>query len=437
VSSNQEGRLDVIFLDHCAMLSGGEIALLRLLQALTSQTGENGGDGLQNSGPSTTTARDPALPPRITPRVLLGEDGPIEPRLREAGIPVSVMPMGRTAASLRRTQIRPGRQLARSAWESGRYVLELSRELRRIGPDLVVTNSLKSAIYGCAAGVLAGVPVIWHLRDRISSDYMPPPTVRFVRMLARFVPRGIIANSHATLATVPTRRWGGPLTTVIPDPFPLPPLSAHDGSGALVVGMVGRLSPWKGQHVFLRAFASAFPDGPERALLVGGALFGEDAYVSDLEQMVDDLGLSDRVTMTGHVADVDAYYRTIDILVHASIVPEPFGQVVIEGMAQGIPVIATAGGGPSEIISDGIDGMLVAADDSDALAVALASLAGDLNRRRRLGTNARRRVADYAPGIIARETRLAYSRVLAHRRIGGRANVVTEGAAAWVPDGRE
>jgi glycosyltransferase involved in cell wall biosynthesis len=177
------------------------------------------------------------------------------------------------------------------------------------------------------------------------------------------------------------------------------------------VAVLGRLAPWKGQHVFLDAFAAAFPDGTERAVVAGAALFGEDAYAEELRQQVHALGLEHRVELRGHVEDVAALLADADVLVHASVVPEPFGQVVAEGMAAGLPVLATDAGGPAELITDGEDGLLYAPGDRAALAKGLVRLAEDPALRRRLGDAARVSVAPLEPGLVAARLMAVYRSV--------------------------
>jgi len=174
--------------------------------------------------------------------------------------------------------------------------------------------------------------------------------------------------------------------------------------------MVGRLAPWKGQHVFLEAFARAFPAGgagadegtrSAEALLVGSALFGEDDYVAALHAQVADLGLEGRVRFTGFVDDVAALLAEVDVVVHASVVAEPFGQVVVEAMAAGRPVIASDLGGPAEVVTDGVDGLLSPAGDADALAACLVRLADDAGLRLRLGRAAAATAHAYEPAVVA------------------------------------
>ena len=175
--------------------------------------------------------------------------------------------------------------------------------------------------------------------------------------------------------------------------------------------MLGRLAPWKGQDVFLRAFAAAFPNGNERATIAGSAMFDEDDYAQELIRLAEDLGISERIDFAGFVDDVSALLSDCDAVVHASVIAEPFGQVVVEGMAAGLPVIASAGGGPLEVITDEVDGLLFPLGDVHALATQLQRIAGDEALRRRLGSAARRRAEDFTPERIAAAVELVWHSV--------------------------
>jgi glycosyltransferase involved in cell wall biosynthesis len=176
--------------------------------------------------------------------------------------------------------------------------------------------------------------------------------------------------------------------------------------------MLGRLTPWKGQEVFLRAFAEAFPESGPTASLVGAALFGEHDYEQHLRELVVQLGIAERVSFRGFRSDVFEELADADVLVHASIIAEPFGQVVIEGMAAGLPVIATRGGGPEEVIVHGETGLLVPPADVEALAEALRNLAGDPKLRRDLGERGRIAADDYRTDRAAAQMRAVYQQLL-------------------------
>ena len=337
--------------------------------------------------------------PGVDPLVVLAEDGPLVPRLRDAGVATEVLPLAPRTNAVRRAAL-DGRRLPwRAVLDVTRYVLALRRRLRELAPDLVHTNSNKSHVYGGLAARLAGVPQVWHARDRVAVEFMPRPAVAAMRLAARVLPAAVIANSEATLATLPgaPRPPGGAVLRdpVLTERYPCVSAAERDPTW---VGLVGRLAPWKGQDLFLRAFAHAFAGAPRvRARIVGSSMFGEEEYVRSLHDLVDALGLAGRVELTGFVEDVPAALAGLDVLAHTSVIPEPFGQVVIEGMAAALPVVASGEGGPAEVITDGADGLLFTPRDEESLATALGRAVGDVGLRRRLGAAARERSLDFAP----------------------------------------
>ena len=378
-------RPRVVFLDHVARLSGGELALARLVENLD-----------------------------VNAHVILGEDGPLAERLQKAGAEVEVLQLPPVARDLRRDQVgaRPEAALA-----SARYVAALTRRLRRLRPDLVHANSLKSSLYGGLAARAAGVPLVIHLRDRLASDYLPPPALRVAQGAIRYFASGLITNSTSTLETV----WRRPthfavVPSGIPSSWCTRPTPDRSGRGGpLRIGMVGRIAPWKGQHVFLAAFAEVFPDDGAEAAIIGSALFGEEPYEQELGRLVKDLGITSRVRFSGFSDDVWEELSMLDVLVHASTVPEPFGQVVLEGMAAGLPVVAARAGGPAELITDGIDGLLFTPGHSDELATTLRVLAEDPVRRQELGQNARQRASSMTLDASAASVLELYGQVLGRR----------------------
>ena len=331
---------------------------------------------------------------------------------------VEVLPMRERTRDLRKDRVRPVGLPLTAPLDTAAYALRLARRLRAINPDLVHANTLKAGIYGSLAARLAGVPVIWHVRDRIAPDYLHAPAVWPMRALIATIPDGVIANSEATHATLWRHRGGE--TRIVYSPVSAPAAPPEPALAPLpqrnfTVGMVGRIARWKGQHVFLEAFARAFPSGNETAVLVGEALFGEAdaAYGRELRELVRRLDIVDRVEFRGFRDDVWAELARMDLLVHGSITPEPFGQVIVEAMLAGIPVIASAGGGPSEILTDRDSGLLYPPGNVDALAQALRRLRNDTPQRIRLRDKARTRAERFAPEAQASKVMELYRSVIA------------------------
>jgi glycosyltransferase involved in cell wall biosynthesis len=388
VAGSREQQLRVVYLDHVARLSGGEIALLRLLPHLR----------------------------RVNAHVILGEEGPLAARLAQAGISVEVLPIAAAARDARKDTVRLGGASPTALLSALAYVARLTLRLRQLRPDLVHTNSLKAGVYGSLAANAAGIPVVWHLRDRIAPDYLPRPAVRFVRELVGRLADGVVANSAATLATLAASAHDRhSVRRVIPDsvePSPYPRTPEPPAAPAATFGIVGRIAPWKGQDLFVRAFAAAFPSGAERAVIVGAPMFGEEACERDLRELIARLGLAERVRLRGFREDVWSELARIDVLVHASVIPEPFGQVVLEGMAAGLPVIAPDEGGPAEVIADGETGRLFAARGVDALAAAMRAMSADPRARERLGSAARRSIEAFHPARVGERLEEVYAEVL-------------------------
>lgn len=332
--------------------------------------------------------------------ILLAEDGPLIGALRDAGARVEVMPLRERTRNMRRTEVRPGTSQVLATVDVVEYVVRLRRRLVELSPDVVSAVSLKAGTYGAPAARLARIPLVWHLHDQIAPNYLAPQAVAPMRLIIGTLPSAVVAVSRATLQTVTWFR-PGMRTAVIPGPIPMPPQPVKIHPLVERIGVLGRLAPWKGQHVFLRAFADAFPQSTVRAVLIGDAMFGEEDYARDLRRLASDLGIADRVDFLGFRRDTEAELRQLDLLVHASVTPDPLGTVVFEGMAMGLPVIAAAAGGPGEYIGDGVDGLLHPPGDVHQLAEVLQRTAGDHDLRVRLGAAGRERMREFAPETIA------------------------------------
>jgi glycosyltransferase involved in cell wall biosynthesis len=161
---------------------------------------------------------------------------------------------------------------------------------------------------------------------------------------------------------------------------------------APLVGIVGRLQRWKAQHVFLEAAALVARERSDaRFVVVGGAVLGtEGTYPEDLAAQAAELGLGGRVRFVGHQDDVPPWFDALDVAVHATN-GEPFGLVLVEAMVLGTPVVATAVGGPTEIVEEGSSGLLVPPARPDAMAAAILRVLGDAALAARLAAGGRRR----------------------------------------------
>lgn len=333
--------------------------------------------------------------------VILAEDGPLVGALTDAGAEVEVLPLSERTRALKRTEVQAGTRQVRALVDVADYVRRLRRRLLELGPDVVSTISLKASIYGATAARLAGIPVVWHLHDQISSNYLARQAVLPTRLLVGALPSAVIAPSRTTLDIVGWFR-PGMRTEVIPHPIPMPDVPARIRPEVERVGIVGRIAPWKGQDVFLRAFAAAFAGSSARAVVLGNAMFGEEDYAAELHELAHELGITDRVDFLGFRRDIEAELQQLDLLVHASVLIEPLGTAIFEGMAAGLPVIAAATGGPAEYITHGTTGLLHRPGDVQELAAMMSLAAGDHDLRLALAVAGRERVKEFAPRAVVR-----------------------------------
>jgi glycosyltransferase involved in cell wall biosynthesis len=312
-------------------------------------------------------------------------DGPWPAELRAAGLRVEVIEAGRV------------RQLHRVA----ATVFRLAALFRARRPDVILNWAAKTQFYGSPAAVLAGMSdrVVWWQHAIAGRHWLD--------LSANLLPARAIACYSTAAARAQQRLWPHRSTIVIPagaspvvDGASRPPLELP--GGAPVVGIVGRLQAWKGQDRLLRAQALLRRRGhPLHLVIVGGDSYGlSPEYAASLPKLIAELGLEGSVTLTGEVADAMPFIEQMDVLVNASD-PEPFGIVLLEAMAAGVPVVAVDSGGPPDIVEHERTGMLARSGDPDDLASALEPLLGSRERRRALGEAGRERfMRDYTDEAV-------------------------------------
>lgn len=182
----------------------------------------------------------------------------------------------------------------------------------------------------------------------------------------------------------------------------------------VAVGIFGRVIPWKGQLEFVYSILSAIKENPNiKAIIVGDESDGTPDYFNRIKEIINSSGYRENFILTGYQEDVEGFYIAMDIVVHASIEPEPFGMVVPEGMAAENPVIAADEGGPAEIVSPGIDGFLVPPGDIDKMAAAILELANDPDKRKTMGANGYNKVKNqFTIPYIASQVEKVYQDIL-------------------------
>jgi glycosyltransferase involved in cell wall biosynthesis len=291
-------------------------------------------------------------------------------------------------------------------WDMARTVLGLARLLRGGGYDLVLTNSAKADIYGSLAARLTGIPVVWRLHDIVDADAFSRLNIMLFRFFATFFAAKVLAVSEAVRSALAARGVSGDKIAVVYNGIDIKALArtaqrkearAEWGleEDAPVAGMVGRLVDWKGPDRFLEAAARVAGEIPQaRFMLVGDAIFGEAGYVDELKAMADRLGLGKRAVFTGFRDDALRIMSGLDVLVHASLLPDPLPTVLIEAMALGLPVVAADAGGVREIVDEGSTGLVVPPGDVRAMSEAMVELLSDPEVAARMGEAGRELAAE-------------------------------------------
>ncbi len=378
----------MVYLNPSGQLGGAEMSLLAFMTTLRSTE------------------------PRWSLRLISGEDGPLVAKATALGVSACVVPFPPALAQL--GDAGAGQSGDPISWVvltcklflAGTtvpvYVKRLRRAIRELAPDVLHSNGFKMHILGAWCRPQC-IPLIWHVHDYVS--------VRPImsRLLCRCAARcaAVVANSRSVADDVQAicgKRlkvhpiYNGIDINLFSPTGPVLDLDVLAGlpradAGTLKIGLVGTLGRWKGHEVFLRALSLLPRDLAVRGYIVGDALYqtdGSQHSLPALRALAARLGLERKVGFTGFVEEPAAAMRALDIVVHASTEPEPFGLVIAEAMACGRAVIVSQAGGAAELIDAGENALGHVPGDAAALAKCIERLARDPSLRERLGAAGRR-----------------------------------------------
>jgi glycosyltransferase involved in cell wall biosynthesis len=256
---------------------------------------------------------------------------------------------------------------------------------RRYRPGLIYANGSRAALYGGIAGRILGSPVIWHCR-------IADPDIRLDSLLTRLSTK-IVVNSQATANRF--RRHFQSKVRVVYNGVDFAwlrdncvPRPAVIGDEWRVILVVARVSKWKRHDLALSAFEHIAKANPDCHLVCLGAKDASDPeWWDELKDRTRRSPYSNRIHWIGQVEDVRPWYRTASLLILVS-ENEPFGRVLVEAMACGVPVVATRTGGIPEIVRDGQDGLLVAPGRVEEIAQAMLKLLNDDALRKKMARSA-------------------------------------------------
>ena len=368
----------ILYLNPCGQMGGAETSLLELLRSMR------------------------AAVPDWELWLVLGEDGPLAEkaarlgvRVRHAAFPRPLATKGDSAPH----SLRALGGLALSAGSALVYASRLTAVIAQINPDVIHTNGLKMHVLG-AWTAPKGTPVVWHIHDYVGRRRL------MGRILRRYSNRCAMAivNSHSVEAdldaVLPAVKKKVIYNAIDLDRFspsgtrldldqacglPVAP------TGTVRVGLVATFARWKGHKVFLQAL-SLLPQARVRGYIIGGPIYqtsGSQWSFEELQAEADRLGLAGRIGFTGILDDPAAAMRSLDVVVHASTQPEPFGMVIVEAMGCAKAVIVSRAGGALELIAEGRTAFGHTPGDGRALAAAIERMAADEDLRSRMGAAGR------------------------------------------------
>jgi glycosyltransferase involved in cell wall biosynthesis len=343
------------------------------------------------------------------PVVVLYEDKPVSKELERGGVPVHIVHRRKLAKqhalqgskTFEGAKRRAGlgsvlqivRRVASFCLETLPSAFRLVPIMRGEHPDLVhVCNGFRGNLDAIVAARLCGIPCIVHAKgfDKFSfvERWWAGGTAAAICMTAAI-------RDHCQLAGLRPPEYHVFFDGIAPESF-RPKRTADEvraefgiASDAPLVGVVGNIQPWKGQHVLVQAINGLLPEFPDLCgLIVGGVHSAGHEYAEGLRTQIKNFGLEGRVVLTGARDDVPDLMQAMTVVCHTSVRGEPFGRVIIEAMSVGRPVVATRAGGVPEFVAEGVDGLLVTPGDVAELEQALRSLLGDPEKLERLRAGA-------------------------------------------------
>jgi glycosyltransferase involved in cell wall biosynthesis len=356
------------------------------------------------------------------------EPGAAAERLREGGVQVETLPLGRLRASA------DPRELLRFVRDFPATTRVLEEAVERTGASIVRIGGLVNP-HGAFAARHAGAAVVWQIVD----SRAPAPLRRAAMPLVRRYADAVMFDGEALVGLhggrdslpVPAFVYTPPVDTgrFVPSPDRRHEVREQLGipADAPVVGTVASVNPMKGLEHFLDAAAQVAVSRPETwFVVVGGAPETHRAYLERLRGRADDLALPNPVVFAGERADVERWYPAFDVHVISSL-PRSEGTTTtaMEAQSCGVPVVATRVAAVAEVIADDVAGLLVPPERPDAIAGAVLRLLGDAALRARMGAAGRETaVARFDAERAADVYVQAYEAALAHaatRRGGARA----------------
>ena len=372
-------KLKIAILDHSPDLGGAEVTLLTLLRNIDRS--------------------------RFDVTVIVPSEGTFSKALGASGIPVSIVHLPMGLVRLKRGKaFQSLLLLLASLFSLQLFILKLCLYLKKNGFQLVLTNTIKSHLYGSVAARLCRIPLIWRFHDILTPSDFSPFLIRCIAFFGKLFPRKILAVSGVTRDHLAQNGIDRGKIDVIFNSVDHERLESTGGfknirgecrleNGVRLVGCIGRIIPQKGQKVLLSAIPGVLQRYPDAVfLIVGDAFLKQEAYKKELVEFIEKSGMEKSARLTGFRTDIGNVIQSLDLVIFPSIAPEAFPLSVLEAMWLGKPVIASDIGGVKEIIEDGVTGVLVEPNQPEQITDRIISLFEHPEISDRIGQNAKEMV---------------------------------------------
>jgi len=368
-------RRRILFVDHVSkVLGGAEVNLLELLTL-------------------------PAARERWDIQVACAPESPLDQALNGMGLARHAHGFASSLNELRVVGRRLNLMAKFRGWqELRRATIRLSRCVADVRPSVLLSCTNKDHFVAGRVARSAGLPSVWWVNDILSADFFSWPVRKvFVRQANRFATRLVPVSDFGRTALLREGVPGDRVRT-IHNGIPLDRYRrSSDGDlrtelgvsrDMPLMGLVGRITPWKGQDLLVKIAAEWIRRNRPGCFVIIGRAFNEDApFEASVRESIAQLGLSERVRFVPFRSDIASTLSELDVLLHCSTKPEPFGRVIIEAMAVGTPVIAARAGGVPEIIrSDDEGGLAEPGNVSEYVHQLAALLDGPALRERRVNS---------------------------------------------------
>lgn len=372
--------MKIVFVNPVGVIGGAERALLTIMDALLNTKSD------------------------IKIYLIAGTDGPLIAQAQKLGVEVKVLKLPEEFNQLGDSVLKRNSKiiarmkllfqlvsLSPSLWQ---YLQEFRQTIEVLKPSIIHTNGIKANLITALSGI-KNIPVIWHIQDFYGARPLVAKLLRWVSKRAT----SAIAISQSVAEDVKKTLPGLPVEVIysaidINYFYPIP----SPANFPLKVGLVATFARWKGHDIFLEAASEILKTNPNlnvRFCIVGGAIYqtrGSQFSEQELKEKAAHLDIADKVDFLGFQTDIAKAYRDLDIVVHASTQPEPFGLAIVEAMACGKPVIVSQAGGAAELFTHNYDAIGVLPGEPQALAVAILDLLNHPEKRQLISVQARQTI---------------------------------------------